>query len=138
MVATTELTDFLVGQWAGVAQVFRLTRTVIERGETRTEVVSGITSLSPPQASAARLLELVREHGAIENCLHWRRDVTLREDHCQVRKGAAPRVLAVLNSFLLALLDFAGVTNVPKQMRLFDAKRWIAVRLLFSSLVTFT
>jgi len=74
----------------------------------------------------------------IENRLHWRRDVTLREDHCQVRKGAAPRVLAVLNSFLLALLDFGGVTNVPKQMRLFDAKPWIAVRLLFSSLVTFT
>jgi predicted transposase YbfD/YdcC len=138
LVATTELTDFLAGQWAGVVQVFRLTRTVIERGETRTEVVYGITSLSPTQASAARLLALVREHWAIENCLHWRRDVTLREDHCQVRKGAAPRVLAVLNSFLLALLDFGGVTNVPKQMRLFDAKPWIAVRLLFSSLVTFT
>ncbi|MFL5702120.1 MAG: hypothetical protein ACJ8AG_04750, partial [Ktedonobacteraceae bacterium] len=40
----------------------------------------------------------------IENRLHWRRDVSLREDHCQVRKGDAPRVLAVLNSFLLALL----------------------------------
>ena len=28
LVATTELNDFLAGQWAGVAQVFRLTRTV--------------------------------------------------------------------------------------------------------------
>lgn len=74
----------------------------------------------------------------IENRLHWRRDVTLGEDHCQVRKGAAPRVLAVLNSFLLALLDFGRVTNVPKQMRLFDAKPWLAVRLLFSSVLTFT
>jgi hypothetical protein len=70
----------------------------------------------------------------IENRLHWRRDVTLREDHCQVRKGNAPRVLAVLNSFLLALLDFGGVTDVPKQMRLFDARPWLAVRLLFGSL----
>jgi predicted transposase YbfD/YdcC len=49
----------------------------------------------------------------IENRLHWRRDVTLREDHCQVRKGEAPRVLAVLNTFLLALMDFLGVSNVP-------------------------
>jgi hypothetical protein len=63
--------------------------------------------------------------------------VTLREDACQVRKGEAPRVLAVLNSFLLALLDFFGVSNVPSQMRTFDAHPWQAVRLLLGSLLTF-
>ena len=74
----------------------------------------------------------------IENRLHWRRDVTLREDDCQVRKGEAPRVLAVLNRFLLALLDFLGVSNVPSQMRTFDAHPLQAVRLLVGSLLTFT
>jgi predicted transposase YbfD/YdcC len=44
----------------------------------------------------------------IENRLHYRRDVTLREDHCQVRKGEAPRVLAVLNSCLLAVRLLLG------------------------------
>ncbi len=73
----------------------------------------------------------------IENRLHWRRDVTLGVDHCQVRKGDAPRVLAVLNSFLLAVFDFLGVSNVPQQMRLFDAHPWQAVRLLLGSLLTF-
>jgi predicted transposase YbfD/YdcC len=73
----------------------------------------------------------------IENRLHWRRDVTLREDHSQVRKGTAPRILAILNSFLLALLDFLGVCNVSKQMRLFDAQPLLAVRLLLGSLLTF-
>ena len=128
LVVSTELNDFLAGQWAGVAQVFRLTRT---------EVVYGLTSLSPAHASAQRFLDLVREHWAIENRLHWRRDVTVREDHCQVRKGDAPRVLAVLNSFLLALLEFLGVSNVPKQMRFFDAYPLQAVRLLLGSLLTF-
>lgn len=137
LVVSTELADFLAPQWAGVAQVFRLTRTVQEDGKTRTEVVYGLTSLSPAQASAARLLELVRAHWSIENRLHWRRDVTLREDHCQVRKGDAPRVLAVLNSFLLGLLDFLGVSNVPKQMRIFDAHPLQALRLLLGSLLTF-
>src|SRR5262249_54012868 len=33
LVTTTELNDFLAGQWAGVAQVFRLTRTVSEKGQ---------------------------------------------------------------------------------------------------------
>lgn len=137
LVATTELNEFLAGMWTGVAQVFRLTRTVREDGQTHTEVVYGITSLSTTQAAPARLLELVRDHWAIENRLHWRRDVTLREDHCQVRKGDAPRVLAVLNSFLLALLDFLEVSNVPHQMRIFDARPWQAVRLLLGSLLTF-
>lgn len=137
IVVSTELNEFLADRWSGVAQVFRLTRTVTEDGHTSTEVVYGITSLSPKQADAARLLELVREHWAIENRLHYRRDVTLREDACQVRKGEAPRVLAVLNSFLLALLDWQGVTNVPHQMRIFDARPLLAVRLLLSSLLTF-
>ena len=72
-----------------------------------------------------------------QNRLHWRRDVTLREDYSQVRKGDAPRVLALLNSFLLAVLDFLGVSNVPKQMRIFDAQPVLAVRLLLGSLLTF-
>lgn len=137
LVASTELAEFLAPHWAGVAQVFRLTRTVHEDGKTRTEVVYGITSLAPAHASAARLLELVRAHWSIENRLHWRRDVTLREDHCQVRKGTAPRTLAVLNSFLLALLDFLGVRNVAQQTRLFDAHPLLAIRLLLGSLLTF-
>lgn len=137
LVASTELTEFLAPQWAGVAQVFRLTRTVHEDGKTRTEVVYGITSLAPEEASAARLMELVRAHWRIENRLHGRRDVTLREDHCQVRKGTAPRTLAVLNSFLLAVLDFLGVSNVAQQTRLFDAQPLLAVRLLLGSLLTF-
>lgn len=91
----------------------------------------------PQRAPAARLLQLVRRHWAIENRLHWRRDVTLREDHSQVRKGTAPRVLAVLNSFLLALLDFLAVPNVPQQIRRFDAQPLLAVRLLLGSLLTF-
>jgi hypothetical protein len=94
-------------------------------------------SLTPTRASAARILALVHAHWRIENRLHWRRDVTLREDHCQVRKGETPRILELLNSFLLALLDLVAVSNVPKQMRLFDAQPLLAVRLLLGSLLTF-
>jgi hypothetical protein len=50
LVGSHELADFLAPSWAGVAQVFRLTRTVHEDGKTRTEVVYGITSLAPAQA----------------------------------------------------------------------------------------
>src|SRR5262249_20514293 len=102
---STELNDFLATTWPGVAQVFRLRRRVCKPLVCTQQIVYGFTSLPPKQAGPDRLLELIREHWAIENRLHWRRDVTLREDASQVRKGSAPRTLAVLNSFLLALFD---------------------------------
>jgi hypothetical protein len=63
--------------------------------------------------------------------------VTLREDHSQVRKGQAPRIQALLNTFVLALCDLIEVSNVPQQQRLFDAQPVLAVRLLLGSLMTF-
>ncbi len=138
LTATTELNEFLQARWPGVEQVFCLKRTVRQCGQERTQTVYGISSLSPHQASASRLLALVRAHWRIENRLHWRRDVTLREDHCQVRTGAAPQVIAALNNLVLAVFDFLGVHNVPQQMRRFDAQPHRAVRLLFGSLLTFT
>ncbi len=67
---------------------------------------------------------------AWENRLHRRRDGVLQED-AQVRKGVTPRVLAILNSFLLALFDWLGVTNVASQMRVFAARPLLALRLFF-------
>jgi predicted transposase YbfD/YdcC len=70
----------------------------------------------------------------IENRLHYRRDGALAEDACQVRKGSTPHVLAVLNSFVLALFDFCKVSNVKQQMRCLDAHPLQAARLLLKSL----
>ena len=123
IVCSPDLNDWFVKDWQGIEQVFRIERTVrlLTTGELRHEVVYGLSSLSLRQTSASRMLALVREHWAIENRLHWRRDVTLGEDACQTRTGAAPGVLAQLNSTVLALMDRVGVHNVARQMRYFDA-----------------
>ena len=121
LIATTELNDFLARDWAGVGQVFRLERTVLKQGVWHTTLVYGLTSLSPTQASPERLLGLDKGHWGIENRLHYRRDVTLGEDHSQVRSGCAPQVLAALNNTVLALMDFLHVPNVPNQMRFYQA-----------------
>ncbi len=117
-----------------MAQIFRLRRRVTKPLVWTQQIVSGFTSLSPQKADPERLLELSRAHWAIENQLHWRRDVTMQEDHCQVHKGIAPRVLAVLNSFVLGLFDLLGVTNVARMMRSLDAHPLQAIRLLFGRL----
>ena len=73
------------------------------------EVHYGITSLSEQQADAKRLLGLVRGHWAIENNLHWERDVVMGEDASRIRKGTAPQVMAALRNSIIHLAD--GVAN---------------------------
>ena len=131
---STELNDFLARDWYEVGQVFCLRRRIEYPLKCTQEYVYGITSLTPKQAGPLRLLELIRNHWSIENRLHWRRDVTLAEDACQVRKGSAPHALATLNSFVLALFDFFGVSNAKQYMRYLDAHPLRAVQLLLTSL----
>jgi hypothetical protein len=94
--------------WAGLKQGFELTRERTVQGVTTRETVHGITSLSPERADAARLLVLTRGHWGIENGLHYKRDVTLKEDGSRVRCGSAPQVMAALRNSIVHLLDRTG------------------------------
>jgi predicted transposase YbfD/YdcC len=131
---STQMNAWFEKDWAGIAQVFMIRRTVKEKGEERVEIVYGMTSVPRKKADAKRILELNRKHWFIENRLHYRRDVTLGEDASQVRSHGAPEVLAALNGGLLALLDFMGVKNVTKQMRHFCAHPREVLQLLLGKL----
>lgn len=123
ILCSPDLNDWFGKDWEGIEQVFRLERTVclLKTNHLRREVVYGLSSLSLRQAPPRHMLQLVRAHWAIENRLHHRRDVSLGEDACQTRTGAVPSLLAQLNSTVLCLMDRAGVCNVARQMRYFDA-----------------
>jgi len=54
---------------------------------------------------AARLLEAVRSHWQVENCLHWVLDIAFLEDACRIRKHHAPENLAVVRHIALNLLS---------------------------------
>lgn len=125
-------------EWPGLEQVFRLRRerTDLKTGKMTCEVVYGLTSLSRQEASASRLLELVRRYWGIENGLHNRRDVTFQEDRCRLTLGSAGRVVASINNLIISLLNRAGHRNIAQGRRLCDASLPYALNLITACLIT--
>lgn len=121
IVITPDLNEYLRQDWGEVGLVFRLQRERIHQGKHSVEVVYGWSSLSPQRCSPQRLLRLIRAHWAVENRLHWRRDVTLGEDRCGVRCPPVAQMLAVLNTLVLSLMDRHHVANVARQIRRFSS-----------------
>src|SRR5947209_17294513 len=132
--ASTQMNEWFEGEWAGIAQVFKIRRYVKKGEQEHEEIVYGFTNLPRKKAKAKRLLALNQKHWQIENRLHYRRDVTLGEDACQVRVKGAPQALAALNGGILALMDWLHVTNVASQMRHFCAHPHEALQLLLGRL----
>jgi hypothetical protein len=115
--ATTWLTEYLAKDWPGCAQLYRLERERRGSNEVEREVVFGITSLRPEQARASELLRLIRAHWGIENGLHGRRDGTLREEACRIRKLSAPQVMAIVRNLTIYLSTYAGKESLAAATR---------------------
>lgn len=60
--------------------------------------------ISSAKLTAKELLEATRAHWSIENQLHWRLDVGMREDECQIVRGEAGENLAVCRHIAMNLL----------------------------------
>jgi hypothetical protein len=95
-------------EWPGAAQVGRIERTREIGGKISTETAYIVTSLTAAEAGPERLLELSRNHWAIENRLHYVRDVAFNEDRCRVRAGA--RAMAAIRNLVLHLIRSRGMS----------------------------
>jgi predicted transposase YbfD/YdcC len=130
---SSQLNDYL--DWPGLKQVFRLERVIWhekQQGSTR-ELAYGITGLSPQQASPKKLLRLVRRYWSIENGLHYRRDVTLREDETRLTVGHSGHIMAILNNIVIGLCFRHDHFNLAKARRLFNAKPSEALKLILGT-----
>lgn len=114
--------------WPGLAQVYRLERQFQwwRMGRcirTSRAVEFGITSLARQEASPLQLLKIRRSHWGIETGLHYRRDVTLKEDATRMTIGTMGTVMASINNLVLALIRQANFRNAAQ------ARRWFAAHI---------
>ena len=88
----------------GAAQVIRIRRTRTVKGRKHIEVVHLICSLPPTDARPEQVAAWARGHWAIENRLHWVRDVVFDEDRHQLRTANGPQVMAALRNLAISLI----------------------------------
>lgn len=114
---STELNGYV--DFPHVSQVFAIERTSIEKktGQSSCEMAYGITSRSPQQADARRLLEINRGHWSIENSCHYIIDWNYDEDRCRIRTGHGPENTTCLRRFAIGLIKSKGVKNVAQKIR---------------------
>ena len=127
---STELKGYL--EFPHHEQVVRIERTVTDLGGKllRHEVVSGITSLTPEKADPKRLLQINRGHWAIENKLHYVRDVTYDEDRCRIRTKSGPQVMAALRNLAIGILRLRKHSNIAQAIRHYAAKQHLTLSLI--------
>jgi len=130
LTATTELNHYL--DWPDVQQVLLLEKTVVDlkTGEVSLTQRYAVTSLPPTQADPRRLLAIWRGHWAIENGLHYPRDVWFREDASCIRASWLPEVMAICRNAILNLLHAWGYASLKFARECFSLNPFKALGLL--------
>jgi predicted transposase YbfD/YdcC len=119
---SSQLKEFL--DWPYLEQVFKLERHFIssKTGEIQEQIEYGFTSLRRDEITPQQLLDKTRSYWGIENGLHYRRDVTLREDYTRMTKGKAGQAMACINNLILGiLLSKKKYRTIPAARRYFSA-----------------
>ena len=99
------LTDAVAQRWPMVKSLIRVEHEVSKpNAQPKKETRYYISSLDFSALSAKDVVYYIREHWGIENRLHWRLDVTFKEDACRARKNYSARNLNLLRKFTLAIL----------------------------------
>jgi len=91
-----------LGRWEGLRSICEVASERHVADDVSSERRYFIASIP---ADPKRWTHGVRCHWGIENELHWRLDVTFREDDCRVRKGPGPDNFALLRHIAMNLIS---------------------------------
>jgi hypothetical protein len=101
-------------RWVGIQRIVSVNRFGTRAGEPFTETVFYISSLSEDAAGFARR---IRDHWLIENCLHWPKDIVLKEDSSPLCAGYALTNFAIVRTIAMNIFRREGFTSITKGIR---------------------
>lgn len=114
---TTELNHYL--DFPHVRQAFLIERNSMDKksGKESTDIAYAITSRTPEQAGAEKLLAINRGHWSIENSCHYILDWNFDEDRSRIRTGYGPENISRLRRFAIGVIKAKRVRSVAQKMR---------------------
>ena len=114
---TTELNNYL--SFPHVGQAFVIERESINKktGKHSKNIAYGITSRTPEEADAQRVLNTNRLHWSIENSCHHIIDWNYDEDRSRISKGYGPENVTRFRRFAVGIIKSKGVLSVAQKMR---------------------
>lgn len=93
--------------WANLSAIAQVQRRRENKATGEVSLEAAYYLVSSKDVTAADINELVRNHWAIENSMHWVLDVTFKEDQCRVRTGNAAENFGTIRRVALNLLRTA-------------------------------
>jgi len=114
---TTGLNHYL--DFPHVQQAFVIERESVEKksGKESTDIAYSITSRTPQEADAQKLLDINRGHWSIENSCHYILDWNFDEDRSRIRIGYGPENISRLRRFAIGVIKAKSVRSVAQKMR---------------------
>lgn len=101
-------------RWAGLRSIGMVERECVQANKTSIERRYFINSIP---ADAQLFAHAARAHWGIENSLHWRLDVAMREDESRIRKDNSPALFAMLRHLSINLFEKTSSKQSLKQKR---------------------
>ena len=101
--------------WVGLKQVIKVYRRIKEKGRIRQDDAFFISSMD---VNAQVFCHGIKSHWAIENGLHWVKDVTFREDASRIRTANAPQNVSVFRNIAINIFRMNDYENLAQAQRL--------------------
>jgi predicted transposase YbfD/YdcC len=116
----------MTGPFNDVKQIVSITRLNKDHKsyESNEHTVYAICSRSSKQLNASEVAQAIRKHWSIEVRLHGQKDVRMGEDANKTHVGAAPRALACLRNWAIAIAEKFQRSNAMRRI----SKVWQALR----------
>jgi predicted transposase YbfD/YdcC len=105
-------------------------RTHKATGENKTGTRYFALSLRGNETTPERVAKQIRGYWAVENKVHWRRDVIGGEDQCRLREANSACALALLRTALLALVVASGRRSLKEAQEELAYKPYRALHLI--------
>lgn len=108
--------------WIGITSFVKVTRLVTKPKKRSKEIektkeIAFFISSLPATLKAEKINAGIRGHWAIENSLHYVKDVTFLEDRSKIVSGNAPQNISMIKNMIINIFRKKRVKNFAQNIR---------------------